>query len=191
MPCIWEREIAMSRRNKQNKVKPRKQIPIQKIIFGLQRIIDNQLEDKNTAQSLLEWYSRTGKLTKKQKAFAEILIFKKPKKQKKNEKYYLYAIGDGEYIKLGVTTDVKRRLKSLQTGHPKVLKELWRYYVGKDKKEAYKTEKQLHRYSRKHRCRGEWFKQECLVIVDQFVIKERYCLEIEQKEHDLELLNSC
>jgi hypothetical protein len=115
-----------------------------------------------TAKSLISWCSMRGGLSKKQQAMASAIIFKTLGGGDSIEREYsLYAISDGSMIKLGYSCDVKRRLKSLQTAHPKPLRLVWKKLVGSERHEAEKAEKKLHRKMGKHKIRGEWFSHEC------------------------------
>ena len=76
--------------------------------------------------------------------------------------YLLYILnnkGTDEY-KIGITKDLNRRLKQLQTGCPNelVVIKIWSHYQNKMIK---KYERVLHRYFTKCGCRirsnGEWF----------------------------------
>jgi len=167
-------------------------VKIEKALIGLNKIVDRGLVGQEKAKSLLDWYAKHGNLTPKQRSYALVLILKstKKKKSRKVSKYSLYAIGDGEAVKLGVSVNIRGRMRTLQTGHPKKLKTLWEYYAGKDKGVAYKAEKQLHRYCKKHKIRGEWFHPDCMVVVRQFSLKDRCHTDYEQREHDWDVLGS-
>lgn len=67
---------------------------------------------------------------------------------------YLYLLGSGEYIKIGISKhSPKTRIRQLQTGNPQKIK-LLKYYRRKDYKEL---EKFLHKKFRRYRVNGEWF----------------------------------
>lgn len=69
---------------------------------------------------------------------------------------FVYLINDGEYIKIGVASDVATRLSDLQVGNPKKLT-VEAVIPAKDKQSAKKIEQKLHfAYSRFRKC-GEWF----------------------------------
>lgn len=71
---------------------------------------------------------------------------------------YIYLIFNGIETKIGVSVNVEKRLKTLQTGSASKLSLLRKYKIG-DSKLAYKLEKQLHKMFFQNRCRhnGEWF----------------------------------
>ena len=66
---------------------------------------------------------------------------------------YVYLISDGTYTKIGITNNLTKRLKVLQTGNPHKLTYI--DYVPCD--DASRVEKELHNlYALKHMV-GEWF----------------------------------
>lgn len=75
-------------------------------------------------------------------------------------KGYVYFIRDGlGNIKIGVTDNVEKRLKSLQTANANRLE----YHSGfrvKNIKDAMFIEKTLHELFKRDRIRGEWFREE-------------------------------
>lgn len=68
---------------------------------------------------------------------------------------HLYVIRCGDYVKIGVTNDVDKRLKQLQTGNPSQL--VLEYVEARYKPE--KAEKWLHQVFQHKRINGEWFKE--------------------------------
>ena len=71
----------------------------------------------------------------------------------------IYLISDGELTKIGRSNNPIKRLRELQTGHPKRLR-LIAYFSLKSPIEDRKMENRLHYLLRIKRCRynGEWFK---------------------------------
>lgn len=71
---------------------------------------------------------------------------------------YIYVISNGVQTKVGISNNVAKRLKSLQTGSATVLKLLREYKIG-ERSLALKLERQLHKMFFLRRCRhnGEWF----------------------------------
>lgn len=67
---------------------------------------------------------------------------------------YIYIIGEeaSPHVKIGMTTDLRRRLKSLQSTNPASLHIRWSALGGRD------IEQQLHAEFARHRTHGEWFK---------------------------------
>lgn len=129
--------------------------------------------DVTSCRSILGYYRKNGGISPKQWSFAEILInnSKSPSSTQSDKKQYLYAISDGEIIKLGYTSDIKSRIKSLQTSNSKYLFLAWKYYVGRCVKKARIAECKLHRRCRDHKIRGEWFKLSCFSLVESFKVK--------------------
>lgn len=66
----------------------------------------------------------------------------------------VYAITDGECIKIGISKDVRSRIKELQTGNPRNLV-LWGEFDADGSDEV--VEAELHLKLAGHRVRGEWF----------------------------------
>lgn len=94
-------------------------------------------------------------------------------KDKKYSKYFLYAISDGDIVKVGYSSEVNTRLKTLQTGNPKKLKLVWSYYCGQTVKDASREEYLLHKRLKKYHVRGEWFDIKCLPIIKNYYIRSK------------------
>lgn len=62
-------------------------------------------------------------------------------------------------VKIGVTANIERRLKSLQTGNPYKL-ECKALIPCKSKDSAYDLELFLHKQLDRHRMQGEWFRSD-------------------------------
>ena len=80
----------------------------------------------------------------------------------------VYFISDGNYIKIGVATDLLRRLASLQTGNPNKL-EVKCIIEFESKREASYQESRIHRYFKSKHHFGEWFdlSDEDILLVQQ------------------------
>jgi hypothetical protein len=100
----------------------------------------------------------------------------------------IYIIGDGENIKIGVSKNPQRRLKTLQTGHPHKLTLLFSI----PSPSAYKIEKQLHKMLtdfrvKKTNCvRSEWF---CLKDRDYNWLYS-YITELSKQDNSFYKINS-
>ena len=86
---------------------------------------------------------------------------------------YVYAISDGENIKIGVARHPAKRLKTLATGNSNKLTMLG-YFSG-----GFKLEKEIHNSNKKIRDNGEWLESsESLIeylnsmISDRFIVKQ-------------------
>jgi hypothetical protein len=79
----------------------------------------------------------------------------------------IYFISDGKKIKIGISIDPERRLKSLQTGSSNTLR-LVEIVSGNDK-----LERQLHEYYKDYHERGEWFniKEELVFLICERIRK--------------------
>jgi Meiotically up-regulated gene 113 len=96
---------------------------------------------------------------------------------------FVYAIWDGEFLKIGKSSNHPRlRMASLATGNPRTL-ELLAY-------SSITTESVVHRKLRKHRVRGEWFlpEGEVLALVSNWCWVDSVLLE--QLKWSLEALRS-
>ncbi len=76
--------------------------------------------------------------------------------------WFVYIIQSGDRpkspIKIGVSSNVDKRVAELQTGNPYPLKVL-ASITCRSKSDAYGLENFIHKKLRKHRMKGEWFKQ--------------------------------
>lgn len=66
---------------------------------------------------------------------------------------HLYILSCGGRIKIGVTSNIDQRLKSLQTGNPE---QIVVEYI-EERKNPTKAERYLHKCFAKRRLVGEWF----------------------------------
>ncbi len=81
-------------------------------------------------------------------------------KTKINQDGYVYFIRDGlGHIKIGKTTDLKKRLDTLQTANPMKL-EFWYGIHFQTLKEAEEVEESFHNLFADYRLQGEWFSEE-------------------------------
>ena len=72
----------------------------------------------------------------------------------------IYIISDGELVKIGFSSNVKRRLKQLQTGNPKTLKLIATFdYKPRGRITERIMERRIHYLLRQFKIRrkGEWF----------------------------------
>lgn len=129
--------------------------------------------DRENGVRLASKYVTTGSVTRTER-YKILSIIKKYRKQKRIEidkKQYLYAVGDGVNVKLGMSCNIKKRMSNMQTANSKKLHLLWKLYVGRDVFRAEAAEKQLHRHCREFKIRGEWFNLHCMLLVANFKIK--------------------
>jgi len=71
--------------------------------------------------------------------------------------YYVYMVSDGDFVKIGVTSNIKKRINSIGVGNPRKLTLLDLDRVGSNKDGAYKKEAFMHDKFKQHNVRGEWF----------------------------------
>jgi hypothetical protein len=103
---------------------------------------------------------------------------------------YFFESGDG-LIKIGKANDVNARFNQLKTACPNGLNKLGHINVS----DPYKLEKQLHRYFKKYRQSGEWFKLPGYLKSDivhnvRMKFDEVYCNDFKRKERDKELFEN-
>ena len=182
----------MPKRNRKSKKRSKKLhfSDAEKHLIELQKISESGSEDASTATSLRMWWLEHKSWTGKQWNYVAALVAKnkKPKKKRKVAKYYLYAISAGDAIKLGYSSNIKNRIKAMQTGQHEDLKCEWQYYVGASKGEAGTLEKKLHRYCKKYHVRGEWYKKECMTIVEQFKVSQTTKRNYEEERAEIDIL---
>ena len=116
--------------------------------FGsVTQILTYNLDSMGREKSL-----KTLSLTKKQVGLAKIRLDNPTKKYKSAN--LLYLISDGEFTKIGVTTDTTfNRLKTLQTANARKLYCEFSIIVDN----ATKIERDLHKRYKSKRLMGEWF----------------------------------
>ncbi len=68
---------------------------------------------------------------------------------------FIYIISDGDSVKIGISKTPEKRLKQLQTGHPKKLTLCNVREVPETR--ALKLERIIHRSCGHRRLKGEWF----------------------------------
>ena len=68
---------------------------------------------------------------------------------------YLIHMEDTNFYKIGVSSNTRTRLSSIQCGNPHRVYE--RHYIFSSDRDARPTEKQLHLDFRDRHVRGEWF----------------------------------
>lgn len=144
----------------------------EQLLVKLNSISRDMGENAETARSLISWYMVNQSWSPKQVFLVKRLcntqeILSVQKKQLK-KKYNLYALSDGESIKIGISTHIGKRMKAIQTGHPKRLNCVWRFYTGTNKKHGYDMERKLHRVCKSHKLVGEWFDIKALELVNDF-----------------------
>lgn len=154
--------------------KGHKRIKLMTALEALKRLIARGGSNGRKAQGMLDWCREHGDLTQKQRAYAcQMLTWSiaddKAAKEAGKATHYLYAIGDGQSIKLGFSVNPKSRMAALQTSHPKKLAILWTMKIEGDAREAKCQEKRLHNHCHKHRIRGEWFSLSCAPLVETFL----------------------
>lgn len=146
----------------------------EKLLVQLQKLVEKRTDQSEIAMSLVSWFMTRKEWTPKQKDLARKIIdvhsrnLKTKRKAARESKYWLYAITDGQDVKLGFSSNVQKRLKSLQTSQASELVVLWKFYTGRGRKTASNAEKCLHRFCKEFKIRGEWFSLDCMDLVQEF-----------------------
>jgi len=165
--------------------KKKKEYELYTILGRLEKISKMDDKDAGKARDMLKYYMRNSYLTAAMKREAKKMIethWPKIKPKVIEKRHYLYAVSDGEYIKVGMSTDVNRRIKALQTGSPRRLKKMWCCYAGEDSKEAKKQEKKLHRALKNYHVSGEWFHKRSMKIIDGWRVRSLNAKHEEEAE---------
>lgn len=71
---------------------------------------------------------------------------------------YVYLIGTDDIQKVGITNDLNRRLRELQTGNPHKL--TLHHHILVEDKDALYIEKKIHLELNHRKMKGEWFKMD-------------------------------
>lgn len=161
----------------------------EKLLLSLDKIAKDCKESadrREVASSLCKHFLRVHAFTSNQRIMAANMVsaagalkrlaghkMLKGKDVGKSLKYHLYAVNDGVNFKVGVTTNIEKRIVNLQTGSATKLSLAWKFYVGSHKGRAYALEKKLHRRLKAHKLEGEWFSSDCLPMIEAFKPKLR------------------
>lgn len=184
--------------------KESKKIEVLELVDHIRLKAEDRLYRKD-AQAFYDYFVRNGYFTEYMKIriremarLSGISDKKKKKSDPKRGEHYLYAISNGEHIKVGYSKSPKARLKQLQTGQARPLKLVWQCLCGYSDQEAKAQERKLHRRLQSNRVSGEWFEFDCLLICRSWRIfhldkaKERYLKyaneEVIEQELDLQML---
>lgn len=178
----------MSKKNRLYKKRPNAIEKIYKIARSSRD--DNHKRD---AQNMIDFYIRNGFIPRRmQSRVADLINLNKgicspEEKIPINQRHYLYAVSDGDNLKIGYSVNPESRLKRMQTGNSKDLKVVWESYCASDSKEAQFQEKKLHRHIRNYKIRGEWFEGQCINLLESWVVKNN---SVKMDEEELEIISS-
>lgn len=75
----------------------------------------------------------------------------------------IYIMSAGNTVKIGVSKNVEKRKKQLQTGCPEIITIEYQ----RERADAYKLEKKLHRDLCEYRTQGEWY-----ILPDDVTIRD-------------------
>ena len=93
---------------------------------------------------------------------------------------YLYVIGGTEKpYKIGITTNLERRLKNLQTGHPHKLRIHYKEEIPDNQVRL--LEQTIHRVIKHRQTHGEWFD----IDLDQAISEVKYARIRYLKDEDI------
>lgn len=85
---------------------------------------------------------------------------------------YVLEIKKLETYKIGVTDNLEKRIKQLQTGSPEEITVV-NYFEYELPKQAFKIEKILHKKFKKHQTQGEWFKGISTKDIEKVIFSNR------------------
>ena len=122
------------------------------------RIIRNGVKDVHIYSKNLDTLQK--KLDKVKKDISDLPIYVPEIKISDNQQEcdpkkgaFIYFITDGNYVKIGVASNIKSRMKILQTGNPNELRVIHSEYSDF----PYDLEKTYHDKYKKYHIRGEWY----------------------------------
>ena len=149
---------------------------------------------RRDAQAMVDFYVRNGFLPARLQTRAVEIIklsgrYVTPEQQQhEKRRHYLYAISDGQSLKVGFSVNPGARLKDMQTANPRPLVIAWKTYCASESKEAAYQEKKLHRYLIKYSIRGEWFSMDSLKKIKEWTVKNNSVKDEEQEIEANELI---
>ena len=132
----------------------------EKVIAYLANARFSDFDNEDFRKSLVNQYARLGRLTDKQwySAFELRRRHKAIKREKDKAGCFVYAVSSGNAIKVGLSADPEKRIKTMQVGNPYKVR-----LVGKlpcdTRGQAKKLERKIHEDGRKYHIRGEWFRE--------------------------------
>ena len=148
----------------------------QKLIVQLHDVAKNasNITNARDAQSFCDYFVRNGYLTTYMKQRARELIqlhtgikhisSRKRRRKIKWGEHYLYAIGNGEQLKIGYSVNPKKRISAIQTSSPFKVNLDWMKLCAYNDSDAKKQESKIHRKLKGLNVRGEWFDYKSLEI---------------------------
>jgi len=144
----------------------------EKRLEWLHEIVKSGHKNAGVSMSLISSFMDYQQWTYKQTELIDSLISGFSRDLKKSEyqspvekKYYLYALTCGGRVKIGHSSNIKKRIKSIQTANADEVELAWKFYVGTDRSIAETAERKLHRLCKKYLIRGEWFDIESMDMV--------------------------
>lgn len=142
---------------------------------------------RRDAQEMINFYLRNSFLPQRLQSRAQELmrlngyLSRNVEQSSSTKRHYLYAISNGDAIKVGFSVNPKARLKDMQTSNHNELRIVWQCYCAESPKEASRQERRLHKFIDKYRLRGEWFDIKCLNKVKGWRVKN-WCTDKEEEE---------
>ena len=126
-------------------------------------------EEREKSRSLLRQYIRDHDLTGAQWGLARSLVklHRKLGSVNTNSDWMLYAMKAGDTVKLGHTSNIGARIKSIQTGQADRVELKWTLSC-EGRVDAKNKERKLHRFCRDRHIRGEWFAPDVLERLEAF-----------------------
>jgi len=144
----------------------------ERLIVRLHEVSLGDSDDKEAATSLYTWQLRnSGSLTKDQENLAKVIVYRnKTKRPSYTSSHYVYVMRSGDAIKIGITSQLEKRKKGLQTANSHRVDIIAALLVG-TRFQAEKIEKIYHKAFKAFRLNGEWFELTALNDVMNYDIK--------------------
>ena len=168
------------KRHKKNQKNPSRPTPAARAVLRLAKQRDSTIKtlyqhrdklqsqsDQTFANSLYSYYNYNGRLTDAQwpyatelatkiKTFAYIEASRGTPAKPKNKDCYIYGVLRDNELKVGISTNPKKRLIGLQTGNAAKLHIAWTV-LAPTRLKAKNIEARIHRQFKIHAMSGEWF----------------------------------
>lgn len=153
--------------------------PRERTIARLEQLVRTDIQTKHltaderlTARSLMRAYLDYHDLTPAQWRLAGSIVnlHSKMGAIRSPSDWMVYAMRAGDRVKVGYTSNVGSRVKSIQTSHPERVEIVWSLPC-EDRVEAKRQEKKIHRLCSAFHVRGEWFSSDVIDVLRSFRAK--------------------
>jgi len=90
------------------------------------------------------------------------------------DRLYIYAITDGEFVKVGFTNNIKNRIKSIESHNPRKIELIWYKRTSNERGLAVSEEFEFHLLLSAYHVRGEWFSLRAIDALKESNKQETY-----------------